>query len=67
MLQSFALPPMEVEQREDGSGTIHFSTEKEMRPGAFSFLSDSDGFSLVGLSDVRRAMNAIDSMRSDNG
>ena len=67
MLQSFALPPMEVEQREDGSGTIHFSTEKEMRPGVFSFLLDSDGFSLVGLSDVRRAMNAIDSMRSDNG
>lgn len=67
MLQSFALPPMEVEQREDGSGTIRFSTEEKMRTGGFSFLTDSDGFSLVGLPDVRRAMNAIDSMRSDNG
>ena len=29
MLQSFALPPMEVEQREDGSGTIHFSRKRK--------------------------------------
>lgn len=66
MLQRYALPPMQVEQKEDGSGTIRFSVSNRIRAGTVSFSADPAGFSLVGLSDVRRAVSAIEAMRSGN-
>ena len=64
MLQSNSLPPMQVEQKEDGSGTIRFPVQKGYWRNSFNHPADSSDFTLVGLSDVRRAVSAIEAMRS---
>ncbi|MBR7081101.1 MAG: hypothetical protein IKI49_00100 [Oscillospiraceae bacterium] len=64
MLQKNSLPHMQVDRKSDGSGTIRFAMPRSYMAFNLSFFEYYAGFSLVGLSDVRRALNAIETMQS---
>ena len=57
-----ALPEMRVEYKDGGFGTIRFQSSEERRRYALFYSADTTAFSLVGLSDVRKALAAIETM-----
>ena len=62
-LERTSLPAMQVESRDDGSGTIRFQVVG--RRGFSGFSTDTAGFSLVGLRNVRQVFDVIETMCQD--
>ncbi len=64
MLLASSLPPMQVERKEDGSGTIRFQGQEMFRSRSLRSFAEPEGFALTGLADVQRALDAIQAMAS---